>query len=157
MLERVKSFGWSVLGVVFILALLALVGVLIGGASWISDHLLHWFVRASGVAFAIELFILLPLSAFRKTRSFAGLMIACASFLFGATVWMAGLVTTETLWGTWAVILGLCIAGIGVVPIALVASLFHADWRLFCMLLLFVVLTFGSRAYAAWISEMQNS
>ena len=64
---------------------------------------------------------------------------------------MDGLVTTLTLWGTFAVIVGLCFAGVGVVPIGILAALFHGYWsRVFEMLTL-IVLTFGSRFFAVWL------
>ena len=151
MFEKLKSVGFGMLGLLAIVAMLFLVGLLIGGASWLSDHLLPWFMLASTITFGVLVLILLPLSAFRQTRSFAGVAILYTSFLFGATVWMDGLLTTEALWGTWAVIVGLCFAGVGIVPIGMLAALFHGAWSVLGELIGFTVLTFGSRFYALWL------
>ena len=153
MFEKLKSVGFGMLGLLAIIAMLFLVGLLIGGASWLSDHLLPWFMLASTITFGVLVLILLPLSAFRQTRSFAAVAILYASFLFGATVWMDGLLTTEALWGTWAVIVGLCFAGVGIVPIGMLAALFHGAWSVLGELIGFTVLTFGSRFYAIWLGE----
>jgi hypothetical protein len=61
----------------------------------------------------------------RRTRAFsaAGLMIA--SYVFGACLWITSLLLTYELWGTIAVIIGLAVVGIGIVPVALLAALFH--------------------------------
>jgi hypothetical protein len=153
MFEKLKSLGFGVLGLIAITAMLFLVGLLIGGASWLSNHLLPWFMLASTITFIVLILILLPLSAFRHTRSFAAVAILYASFLFGVTVWMDGLLTTEALWGTWAVIVGLCFAGVGIVPIGMLAALFHGKWSVLGELIVFTVLTFASRFYAIWLGE----
>lgn len=156
MFEKLKSLGFGMLGLLAIIAMLFLVGLLIGGASWLSDHLLPWFTLASAITFGVLILILLPLSAFRQTRSFAAVAILYASFLFGVTVWMDGLLTTEALWGTWAVIVGLCFAGVGIVPIGMLAALFHGAWSVLGELIGFTVLTFASRFYAIWLGEQEE-
>jgi hypothetical protein len=54
--------------------------------------------------------------------------------------------------GTWAVITGLCFAGIGVVPVGMLAALFHGMWARLAELIVLIVLTFGSRFFAAWLA-----
>jgi hypothetical protein len=154
--DKLKSIGGTVFGLSIFVAVIAVIGLLIGGASWLSEHLLPWFVRASGFAFIVLLVVLLPLSAFRRSRSFTAVAILCVSYLFGATVWMTGLLATLDIWGTWGVTIGLCIAGVGVVPIAMLAALFHGMWLLLAELVVLTVLTFGSRFYAIWLSEMSE-
>lgn len=70
---------------------------------------------------------------------------------------MDGLLITQSLWGTWAVIVGLCFAGVGIVPIGMIAALFHGEWLLLLELFCLVFLTFGSRAYALWLDKAAPS
>ena len=54
--------------------------------------------------------------------------------------------------GTFAVIIGLCFAGIGVLPIGILAALFHAKWSALFELIMLTILTFGSRLFALWLA-----
>lgn len=152
--EKLKSVGTVALGLIFFLGLLIVIGLLIGGVAWVSSRLLPWLSIASVFAFALLILVLLPLSAIRATRSFAAVTILYISYLFGATVWIEGLLTTLSLWGGWAVIVGLFFAGVGVVPVGMLAALFHKQWWQFLELVGLIILTFGCRIYALWISQI---
>ncbi len=147
------TVGGLLIWVVICVVCLVVVGLLIGGAKWVSERLLPWFAGASLIAFLLLLIVLLPLSAIRASRGFAAVVILCFSFLFGATVWMEGLLTTLNLWGVGAVVFGLCFAGIGVVPIAMLATLFHGKWSQLGELVGLMILTLGSRVFALWLEE----
>jgi hypothetical protein len=43
--------------------------------------------------------------------------------------------------------------GVGVVPIAMLATLFHGQWSHLGELIVLVILTFGSRFFALWLEE----
>jgi len=52
---------------------------------------------------------------------------------------------SRAFWGWLAVIIGIFLGGIGVVPIGMLASIFNGRWDIFWTLLLTVVLTYGTR------------
>jgi hypothetical protein len=56
-------------------------------------------------------------------------------------------------WGIWAVIIGVLLLGIGVIPIALIATLSRGMWRHFIELLLSIILIFGCRALGGYILD----
>lgn len=149
--ERLKGVGGVLLGILIFFALLAIPALFIVGAEWLSERLLPWFVLASILAFALVILVLMPLSAFRRSRGFAAVAILIASYVFGATVWMEGLLLTMALWGTFAVVVGLFFAGVGVVPIAMLATLLKGMWGNLAELVLLTVITFGTRFYAMWV------
>jgi hypothetical protein len=76
-----------------------------------------------------------------------------ASYVFGATLWMEGLLLTLFIWGLGAVFIGLCVVGIGVVPIAMLATLLKGMWGPLIELVLLTIMTFGSRACAISLAE----
>ena len=154
--EKLKSAGAGLIGLAVVALLLFLVGLVLHGVAWVSDKLFPWFSFASLIAFSVEVVVLLPLSAIRKSRAFASVAIACCSYLFGATVWMQGLLTTLALWGGVGVMIGLFLAGIGIVPIGILAALFHGMWYLALRLVLLTFLTFGSRLYATWLLDRRD-
>ena len=118
-----------------------------------SQRLLPWFILASILAFVLLILVLLPLAAFRRSRGFASVAMLIVSYVFGATVWMEGLLLTMALWGTFAVVVGLFFAGVGVVPIAMLATLLKGMWGNLTELVVLTVLTFGTRLLAVWVSE----
>lgn len=122
------------------------------GAAWVSAHLLPWMIGASFFTFCALLLVALPLSFFRGPRPIIGVTVYLSSYLFGATVWMNALLLTLSIWGVGAVVVGLLLGGIGVVPIAILATLFHAQWGNMGILVLMTALTFGTRSCGAWLT-----
>jgi len=110
---------------------------------WVSDIALLFFL--------LDVIIFLPISFFKKARKFSGLTITYSSYLFGLQLWLSGLMITLGTWGIWAVIIGVLMLGVGVIPIALIATLSRGMWRPFIELLLSIVLIFGCRALGAYI------
>lgn len=149
---RLKEAGNLLLGLVFVLAMIALPIAFLWGAEWLSARLLPWFILASLLAFGFFLLIVLPLSIFKACRGFASIAALIVSYIFGATAWMWGLLLTLDLWGWWAVIVGLFMGGVGVVPIAMLATLLKGMWSVLGQLVFVTVLIFGVRAYAFWIA-----
>lgn len=157
LLDKLKSAGGFLLGIIIILALLTVCAVFIAGVEWLSENLLPWSLRVSEWAFFVPIALLLPLSLVQKCRSYTPTAMIFASLVFGATVWMDGLVLTMTIWGDGAAIFGLLLGGVGVVPFAMLATLFHGMWARLAELVVLIVLTFGSRFLAFWIGGMAES
>ena len=151
LLNKLKSGGTVVLGFLAIVGLLAIAGLVIEGAGWITAKVYPWVQFFSVLALAIMVLVLLPLSAFRKTRPFAAMCILYISFLLGLRLWMDGLLTTLTFWGVGGVIIGLLFAGVGVVPVGILAALFHGAWPHSISLIVFTLLTLGARFFAVWL------
>jgi hypothetical protein len=156
-MEKLKAIGGFLLGLVFLIAVMSLIVAFFAGAAWISDHLLPWFANASLVAGIVLFLVLLPLSFVKRARPFSGSLILLISFIFGITLWMEGFLVTLSTWGTFAVIVGLLFLGIGVVPIAMLASLIHGSWTTLLELVILAVLTFGCRIFAQWIVGTSNT
>lgn len=134
MSNKLKDAGMWLLGIVALLAILAILAVFLVGTQWLSDRLLPWFSFASILALAFVLFVVLPLSIFRRCRGFAAIASLITSYVLGATLWMWAFLLTLALWGTWAVVFGLLMMGVGVVPMAMLATLFKGMWSILCQL-----------------------
>jgi hypothetical protein len=76
----------------------------------------------SWIGVAIVVLILLPLAVFKATRHAAGTGMYFSSYLFGLTTWFLGAAVTFVTWGWVGLIIGLVIAGVGVVPIGILAA-----------------------------------
>ena len=151
--DKLKSAASLAFGLVVFLGLLALPFIFIKGAMWASEHILPPLITVGWLALALVLFLLLPLSAFKRLRGYTGTGIFIASYIFGLICWLMGFVVTYMLWGLWAIIVGLLFLGGGVVPIGMVAALFKGEWQTLGVLFFLVVLTFGSRLLGMYIAE----
>jgi len=130
--------------VIFIAFLLIPVFFIVGGIK-LGAILIPWLYNLSYLSFAVGLVILLPMGIFKKTRAFSGFCLCISSYIYGLTLWFLGLLLTYGIWGMLGVIIGLFIMGVGVVPVALLATLLNGIWGHFWGLLILLFLTFGSR------------
>jgi len=147
------NIGTYILGAVIMLAVLSLPVIFIVGGVWVGEKVLPWLMLFSVIAIGFCLVILLPLTIFKATRGWAGVGFYFASYIFGLTGWFMGLLLTLALWGVLAVIIGLFLFGVGVVPIAMLATLFNGMWLELGLLFLAVILTFGCRLLGIVLAE----
>lgn len=153
---QLKQVGSYALGVVIFMAVLVIPWIVIGGLASVSDRVLPWLYTASTIALMVSLFIFAPLALFRRTRGFSAMGLFIASYVFGATTWMMGLILTWSLWGVVAVVVGILFLGVGVVFTATLATLFNGMWAEVGYLLLGVFLTYLWR-YAAVLLDANAS
>jgi hypothetical protein len=153
MKDKFKHIGSVLLGIGIFIGIILLAVFFIKGGLWLSEILYPWLSLISAIAFFVCVLILLPLALFRKTRRFSGLGLFIASYIFGASLWVWAFLLTYVLWGAAALFIGLFLAGVGVVPIAMLATLFHGEWSVLGQLALLLIFTFGSRMLALHLSE----
>ena len=79
------------------------------------------------------------------------------SYIFGITTWLYAVVVTFALLGWVWLIIGLLIAGIGVLPLGMIASLVQGNFAIFFSLLILFIVSYSSRALALkWGDEMNG-
>jgi hypothetical protein len=76
-----------------------------------------------------------------------------ASYAFGAILWLWGMAYTYSVWGLFAVIVGLVLFGGGVVPVAMFAALVHGDWGNLGLFIVTLGIIIGCRVLANWLAE----
>jgi hypothetical protein len=145
MKDTLKSIGSFLLGICILVGVMLVLMMFIKGGVWLSDRVYPWLVILTTIALFIVILVLLLLAIFRGTRTFAGGGIYLASFVFGLTLWVWSLLISYTIWGLTGIEIGLLLGGIGVVPIAILATSFHGMWSMVGQLLLVTAITFGTR------------
>ncbi|MCJ1966837.1 hypothetical protein LRM42_00705 [Candidatus Nanosynbacter sp. TM7-075] len=155
-METLKSIGGVLLGIAFFVgSIIALILFFTVGAT-VGATILPFVSWLTGILFAINVIALL-MAISRKTRGVArgvvGIIIFLSSYVYGLQTWIIGLLVTLTLWGWIAVIIGLFIGGIGVVPIGMAAAIFNGRWSIFFVLLINVILTYGTRIIGGTLAE----
>ncbi len=153
MVEKIKEMAGMAFGLPIFIAIVSLPVVFFMGAAWASKNLLGPLIIIGWILLAVNIVIFLPLSIFKRLRGFTGGGIFFSSFIFGIVAWLLGFILTYSIWGTWAVIIGVFLMGVGVVPIALLATLINGYWDPFFTLLVLTVITFGSRIIGMLIAE----
>jgi len=148
-----KNFWIGIIGLCAFIVFWLMASLLLKGAAWLGDVVYPWLSLIFGIAFWIFILILLPLAFFRKTRPFSGISIYVVSFVFGAYLWITSFLITYNTWGLVVVIIGILIMGIGVVPIAMLAMLFHGEWWIFAQLVFLLIMTFGLRILSHRLAE----
>ena len=151
--EALRAIGGVLLAGGIGIGFVTLLMMLLYGATWASEHLLRYVSLAAQWAIVICIVILAPLAVFRRTRIISAFGFFSSSYIFGTCLWMMGLLSAYFYWGLKSIIIGICMFGVGVVPVALLASLFNSDWSAIGMMLTGVVLTYGSRMLAFWMFE----
>jgi len=100
----------------------------------------------SWIGVAIVVLVLLPMALFKATRSAAGTGLFYSSYLFGLTTWFLGATITFVTWGWAGLITGLFLGGIGVVPIAILASFISLQAPVIGFsLIVMIAIVFGTR------------
>ena len=151
--DTLAGFGGLLIMGAFLVVGVVITLLFIFGAAWASSKLLPLFAVLTWAGLGIVVFILLPLAIPRATRGFSSVALFIASYVFGATLWMEGLLLTLAIWGVGAVFIGLFLAGVGVVPIAMLATLLKGMWGPLIELVLLTIMTIGSRIGAVSLAE----
>lgn len=153
MIEKIKELAGMAFGFLIFIAIMSLPVIFIKGSVWASTHLFGPLIVVGWILLAIDILLLLPLSVFKRLRGFTGGGIFLSSFIFGLVSWLLGFILTYSIWGVWAVIIGIFFMGFGVVPIALLATAINGYWEPFFTVLVLIVLTFGARIVGMLIAE----
>lgn len=90
-----------------------------------SFSIYEFLYPALGIAFLIVFLILIPLGLFDSTRKFSANALYLISFLFGFAIWVYSAGIAFALLGLFWLIVGLLLAGIGVVAVAFLGALFQ--------------------------------
>lgn len=110
------------------------------------------------IALAAIVAVLLPLSAWNRTRAWASSGMLISSFLFGITTWLLGAAASFASFGWLGLIIGLVFVGVGVVPLGILGAFWKLDvsdlgWSLILML----IITFATRVISIKVMEKADT
>ena len=126
--------------------LAATVFIFITGATFVGTHLLPVFKILSAIGALFSIVVCLPMS-FRPTYRFhAGRWLTQLSWVFGLTAWFMSVVAAYEVWGMTAVLLGALLAGVGVIPVGMLAALWTGQTAVFGQILLWTATAFLARS-----------
>src|ERR1700730_13449361 len=148
-----RKTGNFIQGVFAILAMAAMWAIGIALVFFLgkySEIIFGWTRAIAEWALVICVLVLAPLGLFRKTRGISAMGYFIASYIFGTNLFIFSVLVVLQIWGVTALIIGLLFAGVGVLPVAFLASIFHREWYTFGQLSLGLVFTWGTRAFGLY-------
>ena len=150
--ETIEGIGGCLLYIGFLLVAGFLVALFFKGAGWLASVVLPMSGWITLIAFALVP-ICLVLSIPRPTRGWGGLGLVICSYAIGLCLWLWCLVVAYQLAGMLWLIIGLFLAGVGVVLVATIASLIHGEWLVLAQIVIGVVIVYGLRILGSWLVE----
>lgn len=118
---------------------------------WISDNIvgsLEWTVTVT----LIPIIALTILGwAARRTRAKLGGIVMGWSWFPSATCWFVAAVVLYAIWGWTGFIIGVLLVGIGVIPLALLATAIHGVWPAFGLIFYYAFLCVAARWMGVWM------
>src|ERR1035437_2976151 len=151
-MQTLKNIGAGLLGILIFVGLIAGFVLIFAFGAKIAIKVNPVLAWLTVILFVINL-LSLPLVFFKKTRAWYGLILFLSSLIYGRSLWVLGFLVTYLFWGLGAVIIGIFILGVGVVPFGIIASAAHHEWGYFWNLVFMVILTFGTRAIGSILTE----
>lgn len=156
MVNFLKSIGGFVIGIAIIVGIFLLTMFFIKGGVCVGTRILPWLSVIMWLLFVVDILIFLPLGAFKKTKSIASFGFYLSTFFYGLTLWVWALLLTYFIWGAIAVFIGIFIAGIGVIPIAILATAFNNEWLITGQIILLIIFTSVSNMLGIYFEEGAN-
>ena len=151
-MEALKSIGGAVLGIIIFIGIIIGVILLFTLGVQASVVIAPYVYAITGILFFVNIVTLLS-AIIPNVRGVAGWILFISSYVYGLATWIYGLLVTLSLWGVLAIIIGLFLGGVGVVPIGMLAAIFHGKWDIFFTLLILVLLTYGTRIIGIALAE----
>jgi hypothetical protein len=151
--ETLKYVGFALGGLLVMAAVFGLTMIFFVGATAVSFWVREWIPVVFWINLLITFFILGPLSLIPPARFIAASGFLIASIVFGVMIWVCGFGVTYEAWGMGGVIIGLVFAGVGIVPVAMLAALLQGEWQALIGFVILIVLTFGLRALGLWLAK----
>jgi len=140
-----NNVGGYILGISILLAFTIVKYFSIHALVIVADSVLNWLNWFPWKLFVADLLILLPLGFFYKTRKIAAIGMILSSVFFGIILWLESLYLTYSIWGAIWVYIGLFFLGIGVFPIAILATIFSGSFIDFGGLIIYVAFILVTR------------
>jgi len=155
--KRMKTFRESVggllTGAIVLICAAFLIGLFFKGSVWISVKILPIISSIALIVLVIDFLIILPLGIFGRTREISAVGLVIFSYAYEIYLLCWSMLIAYTIWGAIGLMIGIFIAGAGVVPVAFLAVAFEGEWSTCIHLIVLAVLTYGSRMLGFYLAE----
>jgi hypothetical protein len=143
-----EAFGLALSNVNGLAAIYAIVAVVlwcVNGSDWFGKTILPIHALVVCFLFLTTFFLLIPLMVIKATRPYAAITVFAWSYIFGGITWFYTAHYCLVALGTFWLLVGLFVGGIGVTPVALIGSIILGDWPNLLFFGILLIVTFGCR------------
>jgi WD40 repeat protein len=156
-LKNLRAMATGFLALIVLMTLIGVViSTLLAGTLWVASILAPFALLLA----CIGTLLLLPLIAVSavspRSRRFCGQGIVLVSYSWGIALWMWATLVLYQLWGVFGLVAGLVLVGVGSVPTACVALLFHGQIKVVLLTISAVVIVFAVRALGHWVTAKRK-
>lgn len=151
--SRIEALSFALQAVQFLSIVYAVVIIIlwfIKGGVWFSEEIFPIHAKIFYVLVILTFLVLIPMMVIKTTRPYSGLTLYQITYLFGGIAWFYSAHYCLYFIGIAWLIVGLFLAGIGVVPIAIIGTIFKGHWEFLIFLVIQLAATFGCRALAIY-------
>jgi hypothetical protein len=103
------------------------------------------------ITLALSILLLGPLALIRSTRHFSARGYILSSNTFAIMLWVLAVLLTYQVGGLFWTLFGIFLFVVGIIPIAFIGMLLHAEWGVLGDLLLLLIGALFFRALAFWL------
>jgi hypothetical protein len=128
-----------------VLGLLGFIGLVAHSLESVTGAIYLVTTTLSLIAIIVQCFFLLPLGFVPRTRFWAGYGLVLASYVAWLGLWFWSFILAFRLGGWLLWLIGMLIFGVGVIPMAFVVALIHAEWGVAIQLVILTVAVYGFR------------
>jgi hypothetical protein len=155
--EFLSETGSWIIGLGVLILFLIILALIFKGVTHVSILILPWIHKASIITSIIFVVFLIPFSLFQKTKPLAGNGMLFSSYIFGLNAWLLGFLYTLSIWGWIALFIGISLAGVGVVPIGILALAIKGKWIDCLFLVVLIVFVYGTRGWGLFLIEISEN
>ena len=145
MQNSLNAIGCFIVYIAAIVGCFLVLGLIVTGGAWLAIKILPILIVVAVGLFVFNVVVCLPMALFKKTKEFSGKALFLSSYIYGALLWLACLVITFKLWGWFGIVVGLLLLGIGLVPIAIVATIIGGLWGVLLNIIILLVVIWLAR------------
>jgi len=155
MQRSLNSIGCFIVAIAATVGALLILSLFIRGGVWFADKILPVLFIFSVAVFIFNIVVCIPLAFFKKTKEFSGKALFLSSYFYGVLLWLGCLVITFKLWGWFGIVLGLILLGVGIVPIAAIATVIAGLWSIVLHIIVLALIIWLART--AGIALLRDS
>ncbi len=100
------------------------------------------------IAFLASVVVFFPLSMISSKKHIAKKGFVVTSYILTATLWTLSFIVSYNTWGVAGILIGLFLFGIGVIPVAFLATLLTMQWHILSQLILLLAAVYLTRSYS---------
>jgi hypothetical protein len=150
--ETLGTIGGCLFYIAFLVVSSFLIIMSFKGAAWLATIILPvsgWITLIALALVPICLVAAIP----RVTRGWGGLGLVICSYAIGLCLWLWSLVIAYQMAGVFWLVVGLFMAGVGVVLVAFIAALLHGEWFVLFQILIGIVAVYILRFVGSLLIE----